>query len=499
MFIKSSNKLLNFFLFILSSISIIGALSLIPTDFASITKSMFWVLVFLIVLTYSFIKSKSLRKIVLNLRRWIIFISIILTFCWQFILVKTLSGNTWWDTSIVAQAASGQKNWLGMMYFSYYPNTFYLFRFEKFIFEAFNLGNFKELTTVLNNINIIVLDLSFVFLINAVKRIFKKKKVTYLVGFFSWILIVLSPYVVIFYSDTLGFFVSSLILYILSFLFDNRSIIKTYCLYIVLGVLSVIGYFIKPSLVIVYIALTIVGILSIVIKYISVRKNIKFFVAFLLSLGISFSFLQYYQHHNEIYNIDSRMTMPMSHFIVMGMTEKGGYDPQNTKENFDVKDPKKRNQMNIESAAKKLNEMGLTNYLKFLVIKQSNNTSDATFGWRNEAQGVGFLIPFENYHDYFMNKIQKIFTSSESGQNWKGYALLNQLIWVIVLIGLILSLPLKELKVQFFKYTVIGGMIFLLIFEGGRSRYLIQFLPYIFILASLGITNAINVVISKKN
>ncbi|WP_323082466.1 glycosyltransferase family protein, partial [Limosilactobacillus reuteri] len=231
MFIKSSNKLLNFFLFILSSISIIGALSLIPTDFASITKSMFWVLVFLIVLTYSFIKSKSLRKIVLNLRRWIIFISIILTFCWQFILVKTLSGNTWWDTSIVAQAASGQKNWLGMMYFSYYPNTFYLFRFEKFIFEAFNLGNFKELTTVLNNINIIVLDLSFVFLINAVKRIFKKKKVTYLVGFFSWILIVLSPYVVIFYSDTLGFFVSSLILYILSFLFDNRSIIKTYCLY----------------------------------------------------------------------------------------------------------------------------------------------------------------------------------------------------------------------------------------------------------------------------
>ena len=69
------------------------------------------------------------------------------------------------------------------------------------------------------------------------------------------------------------------------------------------------------------------------------------------------------------------MTMPMSHFIVMGMTEKGGYDPQNTKENFDIKDPKKRNQMNIESAAKKLDEMGPTNYLKFLVIKQVSNTS----------------------------------------------------------------------------------------------------------------------------
>ena len=487
MLIKSSNKLLNLLLFILSSISVIGAISLIPNDFASITKSMFWTLVFLSVFTYSFIKSKSLRKILLRSGRWIIFIFLILTVCWQFILVKALSGNTWWDTSIVARAASGQKNWLGMMYFSYYPNTFYLFRFEKFIFEVLNLSNFKELTTVLNNINIIVLDLSFIFLINAIRRIFKEKEIAYLVGFFSWILIVLSPYVVIFYSDTLGFFISSLILYTLSFFFGNRSILKTYCLCIVLGVLSVIGYFIKPSLVIAYIALIIVGILSIAVKRVSVRKNIKFIVAFLLSFGIIFSFLQYYQHHNEIYNIESRMTMPMSHFIVMGMTEKGGYDPQNTKENFDIKDPKKRNQMNIESAAKKLDEMGPTNYLKFLVIKQVSNTSDATFGWRNEAQGVGFLIPFENSHDHFINKIQKIFTSSESGQNWKGYALINQFIWVIVLVGLILSLPLKELKVQFFKYTVIGGMIFLLIFEGGRSRYLIQFLPYIFVLASLGI------------
>ncbi|OXE60580.1 hypothetical protein ADH69_08455 [Limosilactobacillus reuteri] len=48
------------------------------------------------------------------------------------------------------------------------------------------------------------------------------------------------------------------------------------------------------------------------------------------------------------------------------------------------------------------------------------------------------------------------------------------------------------------KLTILGGFIFLLLFEGGRSRYLIQFLPYLITLSSLGISQFLDKKIRKN-
>lgn len=37
--------------------------------------------------------------------------------------------------------------------------------------------------------------------------------------------------------------------------------------------------------------------------------------------------------------------------------------------------------------------------------------------------------------------------------------------------------------------AVFGGLLFLLIFEGGKSRYMIQFLPQIILLSGIGFNN----------
>lgn len=58
--------------------------------------------------------------------------------------------------------------------------------------------------------------------------------------------------------------------------------------------------------------------------------------------------------------------------------------------------------------------------------------------------------------------------------------------------------PFPKCQFKLLKYTVLGGMAFLLILEGGRSRYLIQFLPYIIMLSAYGWSH-IRIVLSKKS
>ncbi|MCT7719875.1 MAG: hypothetical protein N5847_01815, partial [Lactobacillus crispatus] len=44
--------------------------------------------------------------------------------------------------------------------------------------------------------------------------------------------------------------------------------------------------------------------------------------------------------------------------------------------------------------------------------------------------------------------------------------------------------------IQTLRMALVGGFIFLLLFEGGRSRYLVQFLPIILILTALSADTA---------
>ena len=43
-----------------------------------------------------------------------------------------------------------------------------------------------------------------------------------------------------------------------------------------------------------------------------------------------------------------------------------------------------------------------------------------------------------------------------------------------------------RVELQFVMLAVLGGFLFLQVFEGGKTRYLIQFLPQILALSSMG-------------
>lgn len=141
--------------------------------------------------------------------------------------------------------------------------------------------------------------------------------------------------------------------------------------------------------------------------------------------------------------------------------------------------------------------MGVAGYIKFLVLKQINNTSDAGFGWGMDA-GQNYLMPFSEKIS-IQRIMRKIYLHNQSYVeiNWNGLKILNQLIWTLALVFMIFA-TIKVDNSLVIKLTILGGFIFLLLFEGGRSRYLIQFLPYLITLSSLGISQFLDKKIRKN-
>lgn len=483
------NRIANVFLYPMLVLTLIGIIAKFQNNLLDISKiSMVMLLMTIAIFTVLWTCKNNFKiKLSRNFCCSLVIIGIILTVTWQVNLIIELSGITWWDPSIIQTAAMGKPNWLGKNYFSYYPNTFIMCAFETHIYEWVKNIGMQGFIKLLNSLNIVLLDLSWGLIIYSTNSFFHKKKVTINVSWLSWAMIIVSPYVAIFYSDIPAFFIGSSMLALLSLLKDtnNKKIRTLVC--VLIGVISALGYFIKPSTVIVDMALGLV-----IVIYLATNKNKKYLKHVLIGGGIvvlSFGGVylgaKYYESHNSINVIDAKKAMPMTEFMAMGLSGNGGYNPVDVGQNITKSTPAERNKLNISLIKQRLKGYGISGYIRFLMKKQILNTNDGTFGWQAESGKKGFLIPFK-IHTGIRGYIQRMFTGNSANQNWKGNALWVQFIWGLVVLGMLLALSSQEYTILILKYTVLGGMIFLLLFEGGRTRYLIQFLPYILILSAYG-------------
>lgn len=175
----------------------------------------------------------------------------------------------------------------------------------------------------------------------------------------------------------------------------------------------------------------------------------------------------------------------MVHFVAMGMTGNGGYNTADTEMDLKIKSPIKRRQKNIKLIRQRLKGFqGVTNYGKFLIQKQINNTADGSFSW-----GSDIVTKTNQSNSVTRNRtiIRKLYAKEGQTQpNTFEYRFFAQLVWSASLILILFTIKLDSWRIQFFKYGIVGFMLFLLIFEGGRSRYVIQFLPLVLVLATVG-------------
>ena len=426
-------------------------------------------------------------------------ILILVTLVWQWNMVYALAGHSGWDPGVVTLSAMANhsKEWFEI-YFSEYPNNILLLLLDHSIWQSlenFGTPTYRNFMYVLGILNYLVYDLAMLLLTIGMHRTFGKLA-AWFTGIVGLILILVSPVGVIPYSDSLTFLVISAILLHLTYLTKGGVRWKKWLNLMWLGILAAFGYLIKPTVLILFIALVILIAFKVGNKQLRLQNVAKAMVPVIISFGCVYLPLHHYELNSEVVKIDVKKKMPMNHFLAMGMSKNGGYNLTDFEKNVAIKDPKQRSNYNNELIKQRLKRFGISGYLKFLLGKQINNTADGTFGWAQERQLTNDYLagPFTTHLNQLQKLQRKIYMNFDNkkqqfvaNETWNGKAVLIQLIWVICLVSLFWLIRIEDEQVQLLKLIFLGFSAFLLFFEGGRSRYLIQFLPVIFALVGVAL------------
>lgn len=476
----------NFIFFLLIMISLMGSinnlLNLVTQDnpLSILAFDCMLVIAFVLFWNKSRLMFVNWIKVICNIickRKFYLILFLFLIVTWQVYLVFTISGFSIWDPGIIILRAINITPWVGNDYFSYYPNTFLLLILEHIIWHIMGTPTLKVLTYTLNVVNYIFLDLSLIIAYIFLKKVFNSfaAKFYFVTGM---ILVALTPWPCIPYSDVIALCLSTLTLVVLYLFKENYSFKKNVLISIECGILIAFDYLIKPSLLIVFIAF----VFATLILFFDTYAKRKYFVKYLILLCSFFLCVggaKFIQSNNHFVSIDSRKSFSLFHFAAMGIEGNGGYSLKDVNRDIRISNPTQRKKDDIKVWSERLKKKGVLKYQSFLIKKQCLNTDDATFGWGQD--GI-FLKPFMKNYTWG----QKLFMVNKSAQYNGFVAVILQVIWVIMYCSMLFIAMDKGFIAYFLKIAFIGFCLFLLLFEGGRSRYVIQFLPICIMLSSLG-------------
>jgi len=250
------------------------------------------------------------------------------------------------------------------------------------------------------------------------------------------------------------------------------------------GVSVVLTYFMKPSSIIPVIAIVIVEFLAWMVQ----KRHFTAYRVFLtlaLSVLIVDSASETYKivHHkveSQTYlKIDKSLSIPAIHFMAMGVYDQGGYSWRQALAMVYLPTEKQKTDYSVKMLKKRLKKLGPLGYAKFLVMKQRNNTADGTFGWLKE--GHFFLDNQKPKQNGITNQLKNYIYLY--GEHIADFRFAAQFWWITLLVIIALGFGPRQNLIQVLRLSMVGGFMFLLLFEGGRSRYLIQYLPCLLLLS----------------
>ena len=263
---------------------------------------------------------------------------------------------------------------------------------------------------------------------------------------------------------------------------------KYYINLILMTLMGVIGYCIKPVAAIVLIAIILDAIFT------KINKNtVK---SLFIILAIFIVLISLFNKFGEIFIIkDSRKNdyeFPITHWIMMGLNKPeseggtsigyGAYSQDDADYTSTSGNYNEKKNANILKIKERLNDFGVSGYMDFLSKKFKYVWNDETYysinliGWdtlNKNSIPYKFVIGDESY--IFFRPYMRHF---------------NNTLFAIIIIGIIIDVFRKEKssELRILGISVVGIAIFLLIWEA-RSRYVYFLIPTFCILGALGIYN----------
>lgn len=372
-------------------------------------------------------------------------------------------------------------------YFSTYPNNiFIVFLYSNIIKFGYLLG--------INNIHFVIIImlcmLSWIasILTYKVLDMLFKNNIYSLMGYFYYILLIgISPWLAIIYTDTLGVIFPITMLY-LYLLIKNKKYVAVNT--ILLVTIAAISVSIKPQSFIIFIAIL---IYELFIRENNVKTRVKNILIFVVGIVVVLQIISL-----STINIKSQLNPEKNigymHYIKMGLNKEGlgVYDSNDFKTSVAVESKKDRDKYNIEVIKERINNYTISTYLEHLIQKTVLNYNNGTFGWYWVASYVDYNY---NYNETFLSKFGKI-VYYKDGKFYKPFNLLQQSNWIMIMILSVISIfNFKDNRKILLSLTIIGLFLFVSIFEAS-ARYIFTNVPIFIVIAMYGLMDIIE--LNKK-
>lgn len=456
-------------------------------------KSGYVFIVSLILLTIGYLKRNNLKKWLMASINFLVnhlFVLFGIMVSFQviiFLFASTLAG---YDIYGIYHAAVGDINMQNWIYLQNYPNNFLLFLLMKAVHSL----------TALQILNILAIDFSIGLSYFTAKTLFGERSARYstllfmaTLGFTPWLLNT--------YSDTFVLpFVTLSIFFLSKWGEKNTKVLNRIVFLISAGFFSSVAYYFKPSAIIFVIAYFILYLLECK----KIKPPVVALSLFIIGALLFVAPFSIYKNQQTYVKFDKNKEMPLTHFMMLGLSKNGMYNSTDVNLTRSAETAKEKKQVNIKEIKHRLKEFGVGGYAQFLYGKYYKNTHDGTYGWGRDGGGkTGFMVEsnlnnskiLSPFIDSTFGKFLRSFIYTtpngagyQNGENLFVYKICSQLIFIIMVLGILLS-TLKnkyDFKLMWLLLSMIGIMVFLLLFEGGRSRYLIQALPIFVLLSGYG-------------
>lgn len=416
-----------------------------------------------------------------NKIRIIIFGILVLVQVFLFLKVMTPIG---WDVlEVVNSAEYGLYNG---DYFAKYPNNLFLQILLSGYLRITGFIPYLSSLRKLELLNLFFVDAAILMGVLAAKKIFGMAAADR-VFIWSFLLIGFHPTLSVVYSDTLAmpFPIATLLCFVYGM--NTKKTGRRALLFAIGAVMGVIGCCIKPTAIIVEIAICI---------FLVLYKKRSFFKAdILLPLlaAISFSLVTC----GFVYVIEKPVKQDLQlqypdvqsrgilHYLALGLCgpdeTTGGYGCWNETEvawmQQHINDSNYKQEA-IEHIKSKITQLGPVGYPKHLINKLIWAGSDGTFFYGGEGE---FHLENQSSTDTLRGKLQNAFyIETDFYQKW--FSNWMQGVWLVICMKSVLCYFKKEYNIYngVAKLSILGLLLFLLLFEN-RSRYIFLYLPVLLV------------------
>lgn len=432
-----------------------------------------------IFLIYKIIMSRKMNVDNFNYKHLIIIFSIFMVV--QVCLGILLRVKPSWDFgSVYNEAVSLTKNnsWTisNDAYFLMYPNNQFYLLILTFIYKICAIFHVTHYVIVGIIANIVFVDISLLILYFCMKRIWNKK-IAYFGLILSFFCCAYVTYLPIFYTDTFPLPFTNVMLLIYIVVIKEKSWRSSIIYFALLTISCVFAFELKATAIIVFVA--------IILHMLFLMKLKKSLVLLIVGICTFVGSLKVYNVIFEKSNIldislYDRYNYPYTHWVMMGLKTPGGYNETDFHYTGSFQTRKEKTEANLNVIGDRWTNLNVLNHLKHKINFTWNDGtyfSSELLSRKPLTDNVvrNFISSDGQYVDIF-----KFFT------NGFHYSIIVFMIFS-GLNGLLLMKKKDEMDfISCIRLSVFGLFLFLLIWET-KSKYLVNFLPLIYLVAIDGI------------